>query len=193
MVTTVWLFKPRSHGRKRKATRARNGAPLPGRRPSFHMPHRSASSALCPCGHAACGTNSRDGTMWAVAVRPRAPDVALLPSSRLLGRSMPELLCHPIPFVMRRVVYDLRRPRAGGCERTKRENSAYTFERWDGVVGCRSELRGGSRELVVRGVAGGMGGGSWLKNSAILGVKHKTHFFHHARCTSGLHDFEVVG
>ena len=28
MVTTVWLFKPRSHGRKQEATRARNGAPL---------------------------------------------------------------------------------------------------------------------------------------------------------------------
>ena len=35
--------------------------------------------------------------------------MALLPSSRL-GRSMPELPCHPIPFVMRRVVVDLRRP-----------------------------------------------------------------------------------
>ena len=49
-MTSVWLFKPRSHGRKKEATRARNGAPLPGRRPSFHLPHRSASSALlCPC------------------------------------------------------------------------------------------------------------------------------------------------
>ena len=96
--------------------------------------------------------------------------MALLPSSRR-GRWMPELPCHLVPFVMRRVVCDLRRPRAGGCERT-RENSAYIFERWDGVVGCRSELRGGSEELVARGVAGGMGGGSWLKNSAILGVKH---------------------
>ena len=53
MVTSVWLFKPRSHGRKKEATRARNGAPLPGRLPSFRVPHRSASSALCPCGHAA--------------------------------------------------------------------------------------------------------------------------------------------
>ena len=53
MATSVWLFEPRSNdGRKREATRARNGAPLPGRIPSFHMPHRSASSALCPCGHA---------------------------------------------------------------------------------------------------------------------------------------------
>ena len=33
-MTSVWLFKPRSHGRKREATRARNGAPLPGRTPS---------------------------------------------------------------------------------------------------------------------------------------------------------------
>ena len=96
--------------------------------------------------------------------------MALLPSSRL-GRSMPELPCHPIPFVMRQAAYDLRGPRAGGCERT-RENSAYTFERWEGVVGCRSGLRGGSGELVARGVAGGMGGGSWRKNSAILGAKH---------------------
>ena len=30
-MTTVWLFKPRSHGRKKEAIRARNGAPLPGR------------------------------------------------------------------------------------------------------------------------------------------------------------------
>ena len=62
-------------------------------------------------------------------------------------------------------------PRAGGCERT-REISACIFERWDGLVGCRSELRGGSEELVARGVAGGVGGGSWLKNSAVLGAKH---------------------
>ena len=96
--------------------------------------------------------------------------MALLPSSRR-GRSMPELLCHPISFVMRRAVCDLRRPRAGGCERT-RENSAYIFERWAGVVGCRSDLRGGSEEPVARGVADGMGGGSWLKNSEILGAKH---------------------
>ena len=37
MVTSVWLFKPRSHGRKMEATRARNGAPLPGRLPSFGL------------------------------------------------------------------------------------------------------------------------------------------------------------
>ena len=53
VTTSVWLCKPRSHGRKKEATRARNGAPLPGRPPSFRVPHRSASSALCPCGHAA--------------------------------------------------------------------------------------------------------------------------------------------
>ena len=52
-MTTVWLFEPRSHGREKEATRARNGAPLPGRLPSFRLPHRSASSALCPCGYAA--------------------------------------------------------------------------------------------------------------------------------------------
>ena len=47
MATSVWLFEPRSHGRKRKATRARNGAPLPGRHPGFHhIPHRSASRRL---------------------------------------------------------------------------------------------------------------------------------------------------
>ena len=53
MSTSVWLFKPRSHGRKKEGARARNGAPLPGRLPGFRLPHRSASSALCPCGHAA--------------------------------------------------------------------------------------------------------------------------------------------
>jgi hypothetical protein len=47
VATSVWLFEPRSHGRKRKATRARNGAPLPGRHPGFHhIPHRSASRRL---------------------------------------------------------------------------------------------------------------------------------------------------
>ena len=72
--------------------------------------------------------------------------MALLPSSRH-GLAMPELPCHPIPFVMQRVACDLRRPRAGGCERT-RENSAYIFERWgDGRVwwaagaGCAVDLR----------------------------------------------------
>ena len=39
------------------------------------------------------------------------------------------------------------------------------------MVGCRSGLRGGSEELVARGVAGGVDGGSWRKNSAILGAK----------------------
>ena len=55
MATSVWLFEPRSHERKKEATRARNGngAPLPGRHTSFRVPHRSASPALCPCGHAA--------------------------------------------------------------------------------------------------------------------------------------------
>ena len=38
MVTSVWLFKPRSHGRKKEAARARNGAPLPGRLPSSAQP-----------------------------------------------------------------------------------------------------------------------------------------------------------
>ena len=56
--------------------------------------------------------------------------------------------------------------------RESERKSAYIFERCDGTMGCRSELRGGSEESVARGVAGGMGGGSWLKNSAILGVKH---------------------
>ena len=37
-MTSVLLFKPRSHGRKKEGSRARNGAPLPGRPPSFHLP-----------------------------------------------------------------------------------------------------------------------------------------------------------
>ena len=36
-MTTVWLFEPRSHGRRKEVARARNGAPLPGRRPSSHL------------------------------------------------------------------------------------------------------------------------------------------------------------
>ena len=35
VMTSVWLFKPRSHGRKMEGARVRNGAPLPGRLPSF--------------------------------------------------------------------------------------------------------------------------------------------------------------
>ena len=73
-MTSVWLFKPRSHGRKREAARARNGAPLPGRPPSFHVPHRSASSALCPCGHAASfrrRASSFVRGVWCLRVRRR--------------------------------------------------------------------------------------------------------------------------
>ena len=46
-MTTVWRCEPRSHGRNKADT------PLPGRTPSVAVPHRSASPALCPCGHAA--------------------------------------------------------------------------------------------------------------------------------------------
>ena len=49
MTTTVWLFEPRLHGRRKEVARARNGASLPGRRPSSHLLHRSVSPALCPC------------------------------------------------------------------------------------------------------------------------------------------------
>ena len=38
MSTSVWLFKPRSHGRKREGARARNGPPLPGRLPMEMTP-----------------------------------------------------------------------------------------------------------------------------------------------------------
>ena len=47
MTTAVWLREPRSHERNKAATL------LPGRRPSATVPHRPASPALCPCGHAA--------------------------------------------------------------------------------------------------------------------------------------------
>ena len=47
VTTAVWRCEPRSHGRRKAAT------PLPGRTPSSAVPHRSASPALCPCGHAA--------------------------------------------------------------------------------------------------------------------------------------------
>ena len=46
-MTTVWRCEPRSHGRNKAAF------PLPGRLPSVAVPHRSASPALCPRGHAA--------------------------------------------------------------------------------------------------------------------------------------------
>ena len=66
MATSVWLFKPRSHGRKKEGARARNGAPLPGRLPSFTMPHRSASSALCSeeRKHSGNGTFFRLCVIW---------------------------------------------------------------------------------------------------------------------------------
>ena len=128
------------------------------------------SSRCSGKGSRCSGKGSRDDTMRTVAVRPGALDVARLPPSRL-DQPMLELLCHPIPFVMRRVACDLRAPRVGDCE-GRRENSACFFERMDGVVGCQSGLHSGSEELVAREVAGGMGGGSWLKNSAILGVKY---------------------
>ena len=38
MVTSVWLFKPRSHGRKMEATRARNGARCRGDYQVFACP-----------------------------------------------------------------------------------------------------------------------------------------------------------
>ena len=72
--TSVWLFKPRSHGRKMEATRARNGAPLPRWLPSFRLPHRSASSALCPCGHAASfrrRASSFVRGVWCLGIRRR--------------------------------------------------------------------------------------------------------------------------
>ena len=62
-MTTVRLFKPRSHERKREATPARNGAPLPGRTPSFllapsigvfgFVPVKMTPFSLIPnvCGH----------------------------------------------------------------------------------------------------------------------------------------------
>ena len=71
----------------------------------------------------------------------------------------------------RRVAYDWWVAFASRCEEG-REKGVWEFKRWDGVVGCWSDLNSGSEELVARGVAGGMGGGWWHENSAILGVKH---------------------
>ena len=36
-MTTVWLFKPRSHGRKKEATRARNEGPVAGANTKFSL------------------------------------------------------------------------------------------------------------------------------------------------------------
>ena len=65
MSTSVWLFKPRSHdGRKREGSRACNGAPLPGRPPSFRMgahprgPSPPPAAGL-PLGGRACTDASR--------------------------------------------------------------------------------------------------------------------------------------
>ena len=52
MTTAVWMCEPRTHGRRKAAT------PLPGRTPSAHVFHRSASPALCPRGHAASFSSS---------------------------------------------------------------------------------------------------------------------------------------
>ena len=54
MTTTVWLCEPRSHGRNKGASH------FPGRPPSVAVPHRSASSAVCPCGHAASFLKRRE-------------------------------------------------------------------------------------------------------------------------------------
>ena len=50
MTTSVWLFEPRSHGREREGARARNGAPLPGRHPSWSMSTNSILSHIAPIG-----------------------------------------------------------------------------------------------------------------------------------------------
>ena len=51
MTTSVWLFEPRSHGKKKADTRAHNGAPLPaGRPPSFRLPHHRPAASPPPAG-----------------------------------------------------------------------------------------------------------------------------------------------
>ena len=54
-MTNVWLYEPRSHGRWEEEgghPRAQRG-PVAGATARSHLPHRPASPALCPCGHAA--------------------------------------------------------------------------------------------------------------------------------------------
>ena len=53
MTTSVWLFKPRSHGRKKdRGPRAQRG-PVAGATTKFSLAPSIGVSALCPCGHAA--------------------------------------------------------------------------------------------------------------------------------------------
>ena len=69
MTTSVWLCEPRrSHHGRRKA-----GHPVAGgRTPSFAVPHRLASPALCPCGYAASFCR-RASCRSCVVVRVRRP------------------------------------------------------------------------------------------------------------------------
>ena len=76
VATSVWLCEPRSHGRNKE------GGPLPGRRPSAAVPHRSASPALCPCGHAA--SFRRRASSF---VRGAWSSAALLPAAVLCERA----------------------------------------------------------------------------------------------------------
>ena len=70
--------------------------------------------------------------------------MALLPSSRH-GLSMPELPCHPIPFVMQRVTYVICEGRGLGAAR-EREKSVPIFLNdgrvwWAEGAGCAVDLR----------------------------------------------------
>ena len=78
VVTTVWLFKPRSHGRKKEAARARNGAPLlwwsmHAQHPAVHCgcTIEGITNLLFACRAARC-PRSRSRTCACAAAHPRA-------------------------------------------------------------------------------------------------------------------------
>ena len=80
LVTTPVWREPRSHGRRKTAN------PLPGRTPSSAVPHRSASPALCPCGHAASFRRRASSFVRGVPARVQAPRAGGA-GSRVQGRS----------------------------------------------------------------------------------------------------------
>ena len=162
MTTTVWLFEPRSHGRKKEVARARNGAPLPGRLPSFHMPHRSASSALCPCGHAA-------------SFRRRASSFVGRPVCKSPERGARVPVCKAARGGHRQACVcgwpaRVQAPRAGGTGarvqgRSRRPQAGAA---WAVVARCvrGTSSRSASAACGVRGVRAAQQKGSWQCDSA---------------------------
>ena len=152
VMTTVWLFEPRSHGRRKAATRAHNGAPLSGWRPISHLPHRSASPALCPCGHAASfrrrASSFVRGAWRSVALLPVAVLCVCARCVRRAGRRA-RAWCCPVAAAAAAAACALRLSRCRACLPWR------VRARWlRGVrAGCQGGVRFVSCPSCGRGVA----------------------------------------